>query len=220
MFLNTIARRYATMPQVPVHDSDCTDLGQLRCKASTFQAEHGSTSSAATGVESSLLASKRSRSSPKTLSHKQLSLVKALLLTPRASWPDLWLGVFMRAGTVISKAQDSTMFLVVLATTWLTYAIKLLWSDDLLGYIIAPDCMWHEFAISDWSGLTIHEFDIKLSPRLEFVICAHEPMEPLDFILRHTVHLHSGTILRKVVVNRVAGWFMENDRFGGRCTIY
>ena len=218
MFLNTINRRFADIPQVQVNDSDCSALGGMRCKASAFKAECGSTSEKVMSVDISQIfaSSTWQHFSPESLTMKQLALARALLLTAPSDWKSLWLGVFMVSGMFVTRGEDVS--LVLLATPHMCFGIGLTWVDELLGYQLCHNTLWQEFTVTTWDDISVHDASAALTDNLELVFTLGPGQPMVEYILRNTVHLYNAVILRKVCWQRsnypgpsagVAIWFFE-----------
>ena len=192
-------RRYCDIPQPQVNDSDCADVGGLRCLASVFKAEAASQAKGVTGVDTAKIEAKGAwpHYSPQSLATKQLALIMAMLGTEQQLWERLWLNVFLRSGWVVCR--EDVYYLVLLTTSYLSFAIRLVWDDSCLGYKMDAESLWCRFIVTDLTTWALHEYAISLTDKLELVFALDSGRPPLEYILKHTVQQHTSTLLRKAL---------------------
>ncbi len=103
------------------------------------------------------------------------------------------------------------MYLVMHAMIDLSFVAQLYWSDELLGYAFTPSSFAKDLVVTTWEGMLHHPYAVCLID-YTLVFAVEEGQSPLDYILRHTVHLHSASLLRKAFCNCGVGAATQHPR--------
>lgn len=186
------------MPQLKINDSDVAGVGGLRCRPASFKAEHASASKAKTVIDPNVITDDKKswhHSAPKTLTRKELGLVRSLLQVPPELWDGLWLNQFLLQGMVVTRHDDA--FLVLTGLPDMAFAVQLSWDEVLLGYVLEAGGFVKDLILTSWTGVTFHEYTVQLTSNCTLLLVVDEGQTPLDYIMRRTAHLYNQTVLRK-----------------------
>jgi hypothetical protein len=203
VFLNTLSRRLPDIDQIIVNDSDLTDIGGLRVKPSAFEASHGPKDSKTLGTDPrDIISPSKENKWPsfrsQDLSMQQMALYHALVSAPRGKWSTLWLAVLLRPNMIVANMRGD-VFLVVLSSSYLFWAVQLIWHEDALGYTLPLDVFGTRMlTITSLAEFVCHEYDIQLTRDYQVVFTLDVARPLVEFALRHTIHLYSMVFLRKV----------------------
>ena len=87
--------------------------------------------------------------------------------------------------------------LTLLACSYLSFTVKLLWDADRGGYKLDEKSLRQEISGADWLHMQVHDYTVELDGDLVLLIKTEPGQRPTDYMPRHTVHLHSVQIVRK-----------------------